>query len=145
MSVFSQRLKEAMTKRGVNQAYLAKELKISKSALSQYLSGRFCPKDDKLIPIAEKLCVSPGWLRGYDDNSSIPVILSEEESNLIWEYRSNNEIKSQIDFLLYKNRSTYDIFRAAKSRDGASAPSLQAVTEARLKRLDTAPETNEDL
>ncbi len=145
MSVFSERLKEAMTKRGVNQAYLSKELKISKSALSQYLSGRFCPKDDKLIRIAEKLCVSPAWLRGYNDNSSIPITLSEEESNLIWEYRSSPEIKAQIDFLFYKNKTTYDIFRAAKSHHGTSAPSHEDATEARLQRLDTAPETNEDL
>ena len=145
MSVFSERLKEAMTKRGVNQAYLSKELNISKSALSQYLSGRFCPKDNKLIPIAEKLCVSPGWLRGYNDNSTVPITLSEEESNLIWEYRSNPKIKAEIDFLIYKNKTTHDIFRAAKSRHGTYAPSHEEATETRLQRLGDAPETNEDL
>ncbi len=134
MSVFSDRLKEAMDKRGITQAQLSKELKITKSALSQYLSARFAPKDDRLIPIAEKLNVSPAWLRGY---------LSEEEELLISRYRSMPEIKAQIDDLIY--RTTYSVFRAAKSHDGTSAPTHEALTETRLKRISSAPETNEDL
>lgn len=63
---FSSRLRQAMTIRGFKQVELCAKAGIPKSALSQYLSGAFEPKQDRLWAIAKALDVSEAWLMGYD-------------------------------------------------------------------------------
>lgn len=69
------RLKEIMDETGLRQvdilnmsAPYQKELgvKMGKSALSQYLSGKTVPDQDKLVLLAKTLKVSESWLMGYD-------------------------------------------------------------------------------
>lgn len=63
---FKDRLKDAMSSRGMKQADLIVLTKIPKSAMSQYLSGYFEPKKDRLSLLAKALNVSEAWLEGYD-------------------------------------------------------------------------------
>lgn len=65
-SEFKDRLKEAMSIRGVSQTSLVQATNIPKSAISQYLSGAFVPKDERLSVMARFLNVQEAWLRGYD-------------------------------------------------------------------------------
>lgn len=65
-SEFKDRLKEAMSIRGVSQTALVQATNIPKSAISQYLSGAFVPKDERLSVMARFLNVQEAWLRGYD-------------------------------------------------------------------------------
>lgn len=61
------RLRMALELREKKAADLARDLKIPKSALSQYLSGYRTIKDSKrLYVIAEYLDVSEAWLMGFD-------------------------------------------------------------------------------
>ena len=53
MTVFSKRLKEAMQIRGINQTELCSLTGIPKSAMSQYLSGTFKPKQQRTYLIAK--------------------------------------------------------------------------------------------
>lgn len=69
MTVFSKRLKEAMQIRGINQTELCSLTGIPKSAMSQYLSGTFKPKQQRTYLIAKALNVNEAWLMGYDDIS----------------------------------------------------------------------------
>lgn len=63
--LFSQRLKKALEELNVTQTELCKRTDIPKSAMSQYVSGNFQPKQDRLYKIADSLNISPAWLMGY--------------------------------------------------------------------------------
>ena len=60
------RLKQALYLRSLKQSDLARLTNIPKSAISQYLSGSFEPKQDRLEILAKILDVSEAWLMGYD-------------------------------------------------------------------------------
>ena len=62
----SVRLAKALAIRGMKQHELCEKTKIPKSAISQYLSGLFEPKQDRLYIIAQALNVDPVWLMGFD-------------------------------------------------------------------------------
>lgn len=62
----SVRLAKALAIRGMKQHELCEKTKIPKSAISQYLSGLFEPKQDRLHIIAQALDVDPVWLMGFD-------------------------------------------------------------------------------
>ena len=62
----STRLAQALAIRGMKQADLCSKTGIPKSAISQYISGAFEPKQDRLSLIAQALDVDPVWLMGYD-------------------------------------------------------------------------------
>lgn len=62
----SQRIANALAIRNMKQAELCERTKIPKSALSQYISGAFEPKQDRLLLMAQVLDVDPVWLMGFD-------------------------------------------------------------------------------
>lgn len=62
----SKRIARALSIRNMKQSELCEKTKIPKSAMSQYLSGAFEPKQDRLHIIAKALEVDPVWLMGYD-------------------------------------------------------------------------------
>ena len=66
MKKCSDRITEALSIRGMKQADLCSKTGIPKSAISQYVSGAFEPKQDRLMLIAQALDVSPVWLMGFD-------------------------------------------------------------------------------
>ena len=45
---------------------LANKTGWTKSTISQYLSGRIIPRNDRILVLSEILHVSPGYLMGYD-------------------------------------------------------------------------------
>lgn len=62
----SVRIKKALQLKGMKQSELCKLASIPKSSLSQYLSGDFEPKQDRIYLIAKALNVSEAWLMGFD-------------------------------------------------------------------------------
>lgn len=60
------RIKKALRIKGMKQAELCKLANIPKSSLSQYLSGDFEPKQDRIYLISKALNVSEAWLMGFD-------------------------------------------------------------------------------
>lgn len=66
MAKFNERLSEAMQIKGITQAELCKRTGIGKSAMSQYISGKFNPKQTRTYLIANALNVSIPWLMGAD-------------------------------------------------------------------------------
>ena len=66
MPKFHERLKHAMNLSGLTQTDLCQKTKIPKSAMSQYISGAFKPKDDRTFLLAKALNVDEAWLMGYD-------------------------------------------------------------------------------
>ena len=62
----AQRIKRALNIKGMKQSDLCRLTKIPKSALSQYISGAFEPKQDRIYLMAQALNVSEAWLMGLD-------------------------------------------------------------------------------
>ena len=102
----AERIKTALLIRGMRQSDLCKITNIPKSALSQYISGAYDPKQDRIYIISKALNVSEAWLMGLDVpmerakkiNSSEELTLSEGEKNLLIFYRSlSDEAKKVFD------------------------------------------------
>lgn len=66
MAEFYERLNDAMKINGISQTELCVRTQIPKSAMSQYMSGAFKPKQDRTYLIACALNVSEAWLMGFD-------------------------------------------------------------------------------
>lgn len=67
MNVFAKRLSAALEKNNMRPADLAEKTGIGKSAISQYMSGAFKPKQVRTEKIANALGVSVAYLMGYDE------------------------------------------------------------------------------
>ena len=61
----------------MKQSDLCQITKIPKSAISQYISGAFEPKQDRVYLISKALNVSEAWLMGFD----VPMIKEDVEKN----------------------------------------------------------------
>lgn len=65
--ITTRRLNAAFSSAGISQAELSRRSGIDRGSISLYLSGRYCPKADKLLRLAEALNVSPQWISGASD------------------------------------------------------------------------------
>lgn len=72
-----ERMREAMTARGKKQVDLVRETGIDKGSISNYLSGRYEPKQEAIYKLAKALDVSEMWLWGYD----VPQERPKEQKN----------------------------------------------------------------
>lgn len=75
----SDRLQEAMRRRSVSQADLARQLNVSGASVSAWTAGSKRPTTENLIQIAEFLGVNPGYLQ-FGDVGGSPVSDSEAEN-----------------------------------------------------------------
>lgn len=91
------RLRKALNIRSMKQVELSEKTTIGKSAISQYLSGKVIPKQDKIYLMAKALNVNEAWLMGYDvemnrpssSYNKIPVMptINQDEIELLNKYR----------------------------------------------------------
>lgn len=79
----SQRLKEALTIRGMKQSELSKLTGIGKSSISTYLSGEYEPKRKNIYKLAEALNVNESWLIGDD----VPMEPSSNAENMLRQFQ----------------------------------------------------------
>lgn len=73
------RLKEVMEKQNLKQIDILNKtlpycekynVKMNKSNISQYVSGKVEPSQDKIMVLSMALGVSEGWLMGFDDDET---------------------------------------------------------------------------
>ncbi|NLK23756.1 MAG: aminotransferase class I/II-fold pyridoxal phosphate-dependent enzyme [Clostridiales bacterium] len=110
-SVFSNRLKEAMNKKGMKQVDLLKVankqgVKLGKSQISQYVSGKAIPRENIGSFLANTLNVSEQWLYGKNSKSDICDISSAKENAMVegsLNMRKFNK-SSKLDNVLYDVR-----------------------------------------
>lgn len=151
MSVFSDRLRSIMSEKNISQAELCRMTGIPKSAVNQYLSGRFCPRQGRTEIICRSLNVNPAWLIGLDnvrcqfDEDGISAVLTPDEFKLVSLYRNSPTVRKRICDTIPELRSSTTAFRAAKSDGGLVAPVIEDLSDERLSILERAPETDEDL
>lgn len=74
--IFAERLRYAMTIRGMKSIELCRKTGLKESDVSNYRYGYYKPIYKSILAIAEALNVAPEWLDGYD------VPMEKDESNL---------------------------------------------------------------
>lgn len=77
METFHSRLHQAMQQKHMTQSDLCSKTGICRSTMSQYCSGAFRPKENKLRLIAKALQVKEAWLLGYDETEEQPFSLED--------------------------------------------------------------------
>ena len=88
------RIKEALSARGLKQVELCEKTGIKKSALNSWISQRWQPKQESLYKMAKALDVSEMWLAGYD----VPMERPEQQkknddlAQLILEVKEDDEL-----------------------------------------------------
>lgn len=103
----SKRLKQIMNERGLKQVEILElckfysgkyQVKVAKNDLSQYISGKVQPSQNKLTVLALALNVNEVWLLGYDVPPETDAFCnnlvsnySEDEISIINSYRELNE------------------------------------------------------
>ena len=110
----SERIRIALNIKGMRQSELCRLTKIPKSALSQYISGAYEPKQDRIYLISKALNVSETWLMGLDvpmerqerkEVSSDRIELTEGEKMWLELY---NRVSDDTRDLLIKMMDSFD-------------------------------------
>ena len=73
---FASRLKQAMEVAGLTASELSKESNVGKSDISNYLNGKYLPKQDKCYLLAKALNVDPGWLMTGIEQSPLHALVN---------------------------------------------------------------------
>ena len=163
------RIREAMRIRNKTQAELCEITGIPKSAMSQYASGKFIPKQTRTHLLAEALKVNEAWLMGYNvpmdrECSTTDVsFLKEKEQFCKRHFPEHSEkiehLLNDIDNLSNKgideackrvheltlipeystSTPTITVRSAARSDDGSTPSGTIELTEEQLNKLKNAP------
>ncbi|KAA8371926.1 S24 family peptidase [Leuconostoc carnosum] len=119
MESFNSRLKIAMEYKNVKPADLSKMTGIGKSSISQWLSGKYSAKQDKIFIVAEALNINPSWLIGADvpmnDETVIDRIynlankLTKNRQDMVYDFTKNqyNEQNNVVNFPTTKEVEIY--------------------------------------
>lgn len=97
------RIREAMQLRGKTQAELCELTGIPKSAMSQYVSGKFIPKQTRIYLLSKALNVNEAWLMGYDvpiDRVGFTIDYSQIEARRSFCQKYYPEYSNEIEHLL---------------------------------------------
>lgn len=76
---FPDRFREVITNKDITQTELSNITGITQSSISDWLNGKYLPKQDKIDILAKALGVSPAYLMGWEDDdidlSKIPGLI----------------------------------------------------------------------
>ena len=61
------RLQQALAVRNITRSELSKLSGVPKPMITDYLKGRYKPKQDKIHALCKALRVNPAWFMGYED------------------------------------------------------------------------------
>lgn len=127
MTEFHIRLQQAMDMRKINQTELCEKTGIPKSAMSQYISGAFKPKQKRTYLLAQALDVDEAWLMGYDVPAEKPTEPTPEITDSLssfnpLEYRSSSDVVKYL--------------RESKNMSRAEFASVLHCTEKTIKNIE---------
>ncbi len=88
---FSDRLKLRLEQLGMTAAELSRKMNLSEAVISQYKSGKYEPKQDRLEAFAKTLDISEAWLMGYDTQEDAKMTLRE----LLVQYRDEHKLSQR--------------------------------------------------
>ena len=75
---FNEKLKQAMQQLGINQAQLVGMTGIGKSSISQYISGKFTPTEERQKNIAVSLGLDPNY---FDQDAPVAKMMTTTKSS----------------------------------------------------------------
>ena len=76
MTDFQIRLRQAMDEKKISASELSKVSGVDKGSLSNYINGKYAPKQDKVFALAKALDVDAGWLMTGDERPHIELMSS---------------------------------------------------------------------
>ena len=133
-----QRLREALSARNMLPIELSRLSGIGKSAISQYLSGKVTPKQDKIYKLAQALKVSESWLMGYDEpmeqspaptSDNLPDLTPKDEREIMHLMDDMKEKLMQEEGLMFDGQP-------------ASPESIQSILDAMQIGMEMAKKRN---
>ena len=133
-----QRLREALSARNILPIELSRLSGIGKSAISQYLSGKVTPKQDKIYKLAQALKVSESWLMGYDEpmeqspapaSDNLPDLTPKDEREIMHLMDDMKEKLMQEEGLMFDGQP-------------ASPESIQSILDAMQIGMEMAKKRN---
>ena len=133
-----QRLREALTARNMLPIELSRLSGIGKSAISQYLSGKVTPKQDKIYKLAQALKVNESWLMGYDEpmeqspapaSGDLPDLTPKDEREIMHLMDDMKEKLMQEEGLMFNGQP-------------ASPESIQSILDAMQIGMEMAKKRN---
>ena len=122
---FKDRLFEAMKEKGIKSADLCRATGFSSSLVSQYMTGKIEPRNDKAYILADYLGVSPAWLLGWiDDPEDYEEIANDEGWSIPSDFMPNADS--------YDRARAYYKFKKAEEEDQAAEFHKEAKADRRL-------------
>lgn len=117
------RIRQGMELRGMKAVDLVQATGIGKSAISQYISGKYEPKQVAIHKIAKALNVSEAWLMGYDvpiqRAEEIKTVVSKEETELLDMYHKLDTLDKKELFKWIAYRLTDEKYDVKKELSNA--------------------------
>jgi len=110
---FSERLTSALKLRRMSPSALSEASSIGKSSISEYMSGRYEPKQQAVYLMAKALRVNPVWLLGYD----VPAELEAKEVPVLTRIPAGRKIVLKENIEGYKQVSVREIDYALRASD----------------------------
>ena len=97
VDTFANRLSKAIKMNNLKPSDLARKTGLDKSLISNYLSGNYKPKQDKMAILSKSLNVDELWLMGYD---SVPIIDDSfaYSKRIYYDEKNSIEIRSKKPF-----------------------------------------------
>lgn len=117
------RIRQAMELKGIKAVDLVQATGLGKSAISQYISGKYEPKQVAIHKIAKALNVSEAWLMGYDvpiqRAEEIKTAVSKEENELLDMYHKLDALDKKELFKWIAYRLTDEKYDVKKELSNA--------------------------
>ncbi|MGP1489339.1 MAG: helix-turn-helix domain-containing protein [Peptoanaerobacter stomatis] len=82
-------INEVMKEKNINQSELSRKTGITQSTISDWVRGKYLPRQDKIDVLAKALDVQPAYLLGFVDNE--PYSLNKRDIKEIDEYMEQVE------------------------------------------------------
>lgn len=119
----AKRLSTALNIKGMKQSELCQITKIPKSAISQYVSGAFEPKQDRIYLMAKALNVSEAWLMGYD----VPMERQEQKKFSFDMIKLTEEEKMWLELYNRLSDETKKVFISMMDSFDKASPETQQI------------------
>ena len=146
------RLKEIMDLRGFRQVDIldlckpycaAAGIKLGRSDLSQYISGKVAPRQDKLSILAQALNVSEAWLMGFDVPMNRPETMPRVEPGQIFRRRFVAQLETAEQICRDGAEVIFDAYKLAPDKMTDYARMI-CLTSGDRRHLATAAHTDAD-
>lgn len=127
------RLKDLMETREITAAELSRKSGIRASSISDYLKGKYEPKQDKIDKLAEALSVSPAWLMGYD--APMEKLAQKKETSPTLNAQDERDIQKRLQEILddMTKDDTIALYNGGEPMDSETRELMKASLENALR------------